>query len=128
MGGQGRGDRGLIGPRHQAFVSQTPPRELRTRVGFALRRDVAVPEDAMRRDLVARRDIADQRDDGVDLRRRVIDEVEAWGGVIPKIDDLDADRACVELGVAAPKTLAGMPSAPVFIDQTIDRGRSSPTR
>jgi len=55
-------------------------------------------------------DIADQFDDGIDLLigERFIAAVAIPR--VPTIDDLDADRARVELGLAEPAAAPGVPS------------------
>ena len=77
----------------------------------------------MRCDLVPFRDIADEFDHGIDLF--------IWEGFVgaiaiarvAPINDLDADRARVELGLAEPAATSRMPGETVFVHQPIDGGR-----
>ena len=76
----------------------------------------------MRRDRVTFCDIADEFDDGIDL---LLGEGLIAAVAIPRvttIDDLDPDRARVELGLTKPAAASGMPSQPTLIDQAVDRG------
>ena len=69
-----------------------------------------------RRNAVAREDVAAERDHGVDLR---VGEI-AVAEFVPGIDDLDADRARIDVGHALPRRHAGMPGAPRFRHELID--------
>jgi hypothetical protein len=68
-------------------------------------------------------DVANERDDGVDLGGGEVGELDAWRSIVAHVHDLDADGARVELGVPTPKTLAGMPGAAILVDHAIDGRR-----
>lgn len=112
-----------VGPRDQAGIGKAFPGKERTGIGFALRSDIAVPHDAMRCDLMPFRDIADEFDHGIDLF--------IWEGFVGAIaisrvsavDDLDADGARVELGLAEPAATPRMPGETAFLHQSINRRR-----
>ena len=62
-----------------------------------------------------RANVLRQRDDGFDLRMRI-----GRQRFVSAIDDLDADRRGVEVAVAFPRALTGMPGAPLFSDKLVD--------
>ena len=66
--------------------------------------------------VAARHDVAAERDDGVDLRIGKI----AVAEFMSRIDDLDADRARVDIGDAFPRRSAAVPGAPRFRHELID--------
>src|SRR5438552_4168590 len=68
-------------------------------------------------DFLAQDDVAAQHGDGFHLGGGKGTVAEFVAG----IDDLDADRALVDVGMAAPTADAGMPGAAVLADQRIDR-------
>ena len=64
-------------------------------------------EHAMRRNVAAEHDAAAQRDHGGDLAQRKI----RIAPVVAAIDDLDADRAGIDVFLAGPQRRAGVPGA-----------------
>src|SRR6202022_4216850 len=74
---------------------------------FARWRDVRMPEHAVGRHLAAEHDATAQRDHGGDLAQRKL----RVAPVMAAIDDLDADRAGVDVFFAGPGCRAGVPGA-----------------
>jgi hypothetical protein len=81
------------------------PREELARVDLAEWGDVGMGENVLRRDDVAEQDVAAEGDDPVDLPVGESPVAE----FVARIDDLDADGARIDVGLAGPVRLAGVP-------------------
>src|SRR5271154_5864785 len=95
---------------------QMPPREFLAGIALARRGDVGMGEDALGPDSPPRCDVAAERGDGVDLAGRKSRQAAVMAG----IDDFDADRGRIHVGLAAPGGDAGMPGALVLRDELRD--------
>src|SRR5262245_4824405 len=93
-----RNNRRRLDPEPDAGIVQRLPGKFLARILLARGRDVGVGEHAVRWNAVAREDAAAERRHGCDLT--------AWeiriAVVVSRVDDLDADRARVEIGLARP--------------------------
>src|SRR6185503_20768846 len=78
-----------VGPGDEARVREPLPRKARAGIELALRRDVAVADDALRPDAVALDDVLRQRDDDIDLRIGIRLPIAELGSAV---HDLDPDR------------------------------------
>lgn len=98
------------------MARQLGPGEQGAGVDFPSYRNIAVPDDVARLDPVARDQILEQQNQGLDLRGRI-----RRPGVrlLARIDDLDADRGRIQADLLIPPALAGMPGAAVFVHQAI---------
>src|SRR6266702_7566577 len=83
------------------------PRKFLAGVFLAERSDIRMREHAMGRHLAAKHDAAAQRDHGGDLAQRKV----RIAPVMAAIDDLDTDRAGVDVFLAGPMRRAGVPGA-----------------
>ena len=88
-------------------IRQRVPREFFAGILLARRCDVGMREHAMREHLAAEHDAAAQRDHGGDLAKRKVRIAPVMAG----IDDLDADRAGIDVFLAGPAGNAGVPGA-----------------
>ena len=61
-----------IGPRDEAFIREAFPRETRSRISFALRRDIAVRNYPVRFNTVFLDDLFHQCNHGLNLRFRIV--------------------------------------------------------
>ncbi len=75
-----------------------------------------MPQQTRIGDVPTRTDAVKQANYRVDLRRREVAIAEFVAG----IDDLDADRTAIDVGVALPERHAGVPGAALFGHQAID--------
>src|SRR5262245_38209529 len=91
-------DRRRPDPQPDPRVVQDLPWEFLARILLARGRDVGVAEHAVGWNAVTREDAAAECRDGGDLAAREI----GIAVVVTRIDDLDADRARVEVGFARP--------------------------
>ena len=99
-------------PQAEAGVGQALPRKLHARVALALRREVAVGEDRLRRQAQPAGQIGQQAQQALDLRLG-----ERFPAVVV---ELDADRRRIQIRHVAPAARAGVPGAPLFGHQLID--------
>src|SRR5208282_4023171 len=91
------------------------PREALARVLLAQRGHVRMPEHACARDRVAREDVLGERLECGDLRLGEI----AVAELVARVDELDADRARVDVARTRPEALARVPGAPFLRDEAI---------
>src|SRR6185295_1426547 len=100
-------------PQPDTVLSKSLPVEAFARVLLAVRRHVAVRDNIPRRNGMARQNAEAQIARRGELQYRKV----AIAPFVARIDDLDADRARVQLAVAAPPRHPGMPGAPLFRHQ-----------
>src|SRR4051794_33329118 len=117
LGAEARVAGGEIRPQADAGLGEALPGEELAGIGLALGRDIGVAEDALGRDRVAGQDGAAQRLEGGELRlgKRAI------AVLVAGIDQLDADRAVIDVAGAGPEAAPGMPGAPRLVDELPDR-------
>ena len=90
-----------------ALRGEAVPWKRLARILLALGRHVGMAQDPLRRDRPAPEDVPGQGDHRGDLRLRVGRQPAGMG----RMDDLDADRAGIEVGDALPGTPARVPGA-----------------
>src|SRR5450830_956618 len=101
-------ERGRAHPMADAGFAQQLPGKLLARILLARRRHVGMSEDPVSGNRAAAGDDRfAERDHRRDLPQRKITIAE----FVPRIDDLDADRARIDIGLAGPGRYAGMPGA-----------------
>src|SRR5204863_7097138 len=83
------------------------PGKLFARIFLAAWRDIRVCKHPLPRDMASPDDVAAERDDGIDLRVGKI----AIAEFVPRVDDLDADGARIDVGRAFPRSGASVPGA-----------------
>ena len=116
-------DRRRLAPMADAAARERVPGEFLAGIALALGCDVGMGENAFATNGAPRRDVAAQRDDGVDLPARKRRQRAVMAG----IDDLDADRSGIEIALAAPEADAGVPGA-LVLGRRVARLRRSPRR
>jgi hypothetical protein len=89
---------------------ELPPGKFLAGVLLAVGRDIRMGEYAISADTMPRDDVMTERDNGLDLLRREVPIAEVMAG----IDDLDADRARIDVGRAFPGRGPGMLGAARF--------------
>src|SRR2546430_14499378 len=88
-------------------LGQLPPREMFAGIDLAAVRDVRMRQHPLGPDTPARDNVFAERDDGLDLRRRIL-----WQAPpMSRIGDFDPDRNVVHVALAGPAAVARMPSA-----------------
>src|SRR5690606_23891290 len=106
-----------VEPQAVPGLGQTLPRKQLAGILLALGRHVGVADDAGVGDGPAGADVADQRDQRLDLRRGE----QAIAELMARIDDFDADRGGVDVGLALPGAAPGVPGAALLRHQAQDR-------
>ena len=118
------GNRLGIGPDAETCVCQTFPGEQRAGVELARRRNIAVTDDVLRVDFVARGNVLEQGDQGLDLTFGIrVPDPTLRRVAKALVDDFDTDGAGIQPGAAFPLAFAGVPGALVFIHQFVEGRR-----
>src|SRR5690606_33947900 len=103
---------------------QLLPGEQRPRVELALRCDITVADDPLRRQAVALQNVLEQRNQLVDLVLIPGVPLPPLGGIaVAGMDDLNTDGTGVQPGAPLPAAIPGMPGAAVLVHQPVDSRR-----
>jgi hypothetical protein len=116
-GRPGIGKAQRLRPQADAGAGQPSPVEQLARIDLARRRHVRVTQHAMGRDGMSAEDLRGQRLERLHLRLGKRPIAAGMAG----IDQLDADRARVDVGGASPGADPRMPGPPLLRHQPIDR-------
>src|SRR5262249_5795564 len=96
-----------LDPKSDAGTGEAPPIELLAGVTLSAGRNVGMGEHAVWRDSVARENVDTKRLDCLHFGIRKVGIVEVVAGIV----NFDADRAGIEVGLARPAALTGVPRA-----------------
>src|SRR5208282_1795215 len=123
IAGAGDGDGLGIRPHDQPGQRESVPGEARAGVLLIVGLYVAMTEDAIGSNAMTTLDVAYEFDDLFDLRLGEVRIDCAGIAAVTPIDDLDADRIRIQMGVTLPVTRACMPRTLVLVDEPVNRRR-----